>query len=149
MNVITPGALALTLALATGPAHADLVRVPSQKSVTETADALVAAVEGAGATLFARVDHGKGAASVGLEMPEAQLIVFGNPQLGTPAMQDAIEAGLVLPLRVLVHDDGQGGSVLVYEEPGKRLEEVGGDDDADYVSKMEAALRKLTAAASE
>jgi uncharacterized protein (DUF302 family) len=36
-----------------------------------------------------------------MDLRPTQLLVFGNPQLGTPAIQDDVLAGLVLPLRVL------------------------------------------------
>ncbi|MEL6862700.1 MAG: hypothetical protein AAGL11_12745, partial [Pseudomonadota bacterium] len=48
------------------PAFADLVTVETSKSVGEAMDALEAAVGGAGATVFARIDHQKGARSVDL-----------------------------------------------------------------------------------
>ena len=49
-----------------------------------------------GATVFARVDHAAGrAASAGMDLPEAQLLIFGNPKLGTPVMQEDIRAGTV------------------------------------------------------
>jgi len=77
--------LAATLGLATvgAPAMAETITQTSPKSVVETMDALQAAVEGAGATVFARVDHGAGAIKVNMELPEAQLLIFGNPALGT------------------------------------------------------------------
>lgn len=142
-------ASALSLAAALPVMAEELVRVDSSKPVAETADALVAAIEGAGATVFARVDHAEGARSVDMDLPEAQLVIFGNPALGTPAMQDAIEVGLVLPLRVLVHADGDGGSVLVYQEVEEMIEDAGGDEDGAYVAKMKGALKNLTAKAAE
>ena len=45
---------------------ADIVHKVSPHSVSTTMDRLQAAVEGAGATVFARVDHAGGAASVDL-----------------------------------------------------------------------------------
>ncbi len=35
-----------------------------------------------GATVFARIDHQKGAKSVGMDIPGATLILFGNPKIG-------------------------------------------------------------------
>jgi len=100
-------ATALTLGVAM-PAAADLVTVTSDKSVAETMDALEAAVTGAGATVFARIDHQKGAASVDLEMPAAQTLIFGNPKLGTPAMQADLRAALYLPLKVAIIEGAEG-----------------------------------------
>lgn len=140
---------AAALAALPGLAHADmdLERIQAEGSVAETMDRLEAAVTGAGATVFARVDHAGGADDVGMDLPDAELLIFGNPQLGTPAMQADISAGLVLPLRVLVHDaDGQ--TWIVYEEVEEMFEDLDIDDDAEFVEKKEDALETLTAKAA-
>ena len=56
------------VALTATQAMAEYVRVEAAGSVQETADRLVAAVEGAGATVFARVPHSKGAMSVDMDV---------------------------------------------------------------------------------
>jgi uncharacterized protein (DUF302 family) len=133
-----------------GPSLAseDIVRVESSRDVGATADALEAAVEGAGATVFARVDHAAGAAGAGLELAPAQLLVFGNPRLGTPAMQDDPLAGLYLPMRVLVYEDAAGQVRLAYEDPAEMFEDLAISGDAGYVAKMTGALDKLTGKAA-
>ncbi|MFV1600695.1 MULTISPECIES: DUF302 domain-containing protein [unclassified Phaeobacter] len=142
-------ALAGTLAaLSAIPAAAELMTVPSPSSVSDTMDALQTAVEGAGATVFARVDHAAGAAAVDMSLAEAQLLIFGNPQLGTPAMQADMRAGLFLPLKVLVHEDAEGQVWLTYENPSEMLAGLDMAADADVIAKMRGALAKLTAAAA-
>ncbi|WP_425445419.1 DUF302 domain-containing protein [Tropicimonas sediminicola] len=126
----------------------DFVRVQSASDVGATMDALEAAVGSAGATVFARVDHAAGAASVDMELADAQLLIFGNPKLGTPAMQDDPLAGLVLPLRVLVYEDGEGKVWLAYQEPEEMFDDMDIVDDAPYLAMMAGALSKLTAAAA-
>lgn len=128
-------------------AHAEMIEKKSADPVAVTMDRLQAAVEGAGATVFARVNHGAGAASVELELADAELLIFGNPRLGTPAMQDSLRAGLLLPLRVLVHADGDG-SVIVWEDPAAMLGTVGIASDAPYIARMQGALNNLTNAAA-
>jgi uncharacterized protein (DUF302 family) len=98
-------AAAALAVLGTG-AWAEMVVKDASGTVTETMDRLEEAVTGAGATVFARVDHAAGAASVDMELQDAQLLIFGNPMLGTPVMQQDIRAGLVLLLHVLVYDEG-------------------------------------------
>ena len=139
--------LSLSLALLGGPALADYVSVEANGSVAEVSDRFVSAVEGAGAKVFARVPHSKGAASVEMELQDAELIVFGNPKLGTPALQQDIRAGLVLPLRVLVHDDG-GKTMLTYESIDSMFDGMDIAEDAKVRKMMTGALDKLTAAAA-
>ncbi len=137
----------LALTLSASAAFADYVRVEAEGSVQETADRLVAAVEGAGAKVFARVPHSKGAMSVDMALQDAELVIFGNPKLGTPALQQDIRAGLVLPLRVLVHDDG-GQTVLTYESVEAMFEGLEIAADAPFRAAMTGALSKLTGAAA-
>jgi uncharacterized protein (DUF302 family) len=45
------------------------------------------------------------------------MVIFGNPKGGTPLMQQEPRAGLDLPLKALVWDDGQGGSWIACNAP--------------------------------
>ncbi|MEM7632400.1 MAG: DUF302 domain-containing protein [Pseudomonadota bacterium] len=139
--------LALSLAMLSGPAFADYVTVKANGSVAEVSDRLVAAVEGAGAKVFARVPHSKGAMSVDMELQDAELVIFGNPKLGTPALQQDIRAGLILPLRVLVHDE-DGQTVLTYESVDAMFDGLEIAQDASFREVMAGALKNLTSAAA-
>lgn len=143
--LITAACLTIGAAM---PAFAELVTVPSSKSVTETADALAAAIEGAGAKVVARVDHQKAASGAGLEMGEAQVLIFGNPKIGTPAMQADIRAALYLPLKVLVYADADGNTQLTYDDPASVFEGLEIAPDAEFVKVMTGALGKLTGKAA-
>ena len=105
-------------------------------------DRLEAAVTAAGATVFARVDHAAGAMKVEQELRPTQLLIFGNPKLGTPAMQDAQTAGLDLPLRVLAY--AEGVVHVTYHAPSSLVAEHGLPADAAYLKMMTGALDKLT-----
>lgn len=131
----------------TMPVAAELVTVKTAKSVAEAMDALEAAVGKAGATVFARVDHQKGAESVDLELPAAQTLIFGNPKLGTPAMQADLRAALYLPLKVAIVETG-GGAEITYEDPAAMFDGLEISSDAKFVQMMTGALAKLTGAAA-
>jgi uncharacterized protein (DUF302 family) len=131
------------------PATAEMITVKTDKSVGEAMDALEAAVTGAGATVFARIDHRKGAESVGLEMDFAETLIFGNPKLGTPAMQADIRAALVLPLKVAAYAAPEGGVYFIYEDPAAMFAGLDVPSDAQVVKMMTGALGKLTAKAAE
>ncbi len=126
---------------------AEMIHKVSPHSVTVTMDRLTAAVEGAGATVFARVDHAAGAAKVDMELRPTELLIFGNPKLGTPAMQDGQTAGLDLPLRVLAYADGEGVVHVTYHDPAGLAEAHGLPADAKYIQMMTGALDKLTSKA--
>ncbi|UWR09062.1 DUF302 domain-containing protein [Ruegeria sp. B32] len=126
----------------------DIIKVPTDKSVTEAIDALQAAVENAGATVFARVDHAAGAHKVDMTIPPNQVLIFGNPALGTPAMQIDPRAGLFLPLKVQAYEDADGQVWLVYEDPKETMDELDAVEKSPVIDKMRGALNKLTSAAA-
>ncbi|KNX39849.1 camphor resistance protein CrcB [Roseovarius tolerans] len=142
-------AAAITLAgLPALASNDDIVKVKSSGDVATTMDRLEAAVTGAGANVFARVDHAAGAASVDMDLAPTQLLIFGNPKIGTQAMQDDPVAGLFLPMKVLVYQDGAGQTWLAYEDPKEMFDDLSISDDAEYLKMMSGALGKLTGKAA-
>lgn len=137
----------LGLATASSAWAADMITKTSPHTVAETLDRLQAAVEGAGATVFARVDHAAGAAKVEMELRPTQMLMFGNPKLGTPAMLDSQTAGLDLPLRVVAYEDSDGTVHLAYHDPASLAATHGLPGDAKYIQMMTGALDKLTSKA--
>lgn len=144
-RTILAGLAAATLA---APATAETETMQATGTVAEVMDRLEAAVTEAGATVFARVDHGAGAEEVGMTLADSQLLIFGNPQLGTPVMQEDPLAGLYLPLKILAYDDGSGQVFVAYEEPEETFDDLQVDDDLEAIEKMEDALEKFAKAAA-
>jgi uncharacterized protein (DUF302 family) len=129
------------------PAGAQMITKTSNNDVKTTMDRLEAAVNKAGATVFARVNHAAGADKVGMELAPMEVLVFGNPKLGTPIIQAAPEAGLDLPIKVLVWQAGD--KVMIgYLDPQalKARYNVSGADKS--FEMMAGALGKLTDAAA-
>lgn len=144
-----PFILSAVIACLALPALGEIMQVKSAKAVAATVDALEAVVTEAGAKVVARVDHAAGAASVDMALGEAQLLIFGNPELGTPAMQADPLAGLHLPLKVLVYADAEGQVWLAYENPADMFAGLAVPADSDVVAKMNGALAKFTEAAAK
>jgi uncharacterized protein (DUF302 family) len=143
MRILKLASLALALS-ASQLFAADLITKQSAHSVSVTIDRLAAAVEGAGAKVFARIDHAKGAASVDMELRPTQMLMFGNPKLGTPALLAGQTAGLDLPLRVVAYEDANGQVFVAYHNPSELSEDHGIPADAAVLKKMTGALDKLT-----
>ena len=129
--------------MATANAQEGWIIKDSNHSVQDTADKLVAIIDRAPPTLFARVDHAAGAADAGLELPEATMVMFGAPAIGTPIMQQNILAGIDLPIRVLIWDDN-GQTKIGYLDPQalKKRYSIEGADQA--FGGMAGALKKFT-----
>lgn len=79
-----------------------IIRLQSPYGFTDTVQRLLAAFAAQGIKVFATIDQQAEARAVGLTMPPTTLIVFGNPKAGTPLMLANPQAGVDLPLKVLV-----------------------------------------------
>ena len=118
--------------------------VLSRRSVGDTIDALVAVVEAAGLTVFARIDHGAGAAGAGLTLRPTQLLVFGNPNAGTPLMQENQISGIDLPMKALAWEDANGEVWITYPDAGWIGARHGlGPDVAEAIAAIRSATAKL------
>ncbi|MFD1344671.1 DUF302 domain-containing protein [Litorisediminicola beolgyonensis] len=148
MSRIAPIAITLAATFAAGPALAETVHRMSPHAVSDTVDRLERAITEAGATVFARVNHAEGASSAGMELPPSELLIFGNPQLGTLPQQADIRAGLALPMKVLTYQAGDGSTHMIYETPETLFEGLDVPGDAEYLAKMSGALEKFTTAAT-
>jgi uncharacterized protein (DUF302 family) len=94
-----------------------IVSKPSRYSVPETLDRLEALLAAKGIKVFARVDHSAEAHSAGLEMPPAQVLIFGNPRAGTPIMLAEPTAAIDLPLKALARQDHNKQVWLSFNSP--------------------------------
>jgi uncharacterized protein (DUF302 family) len=72
---------------------------------------------GKGIPMLARINHGAGAAAVGLTMKPTELLIFGNAKAGTPLMLATPTAAIDLPLKALVWEDQAGDVWVSYNSP--------------------------------
>ncbi len=122
--------------------------IESKHSVAETLDRLTKILKSKGIKVMARVDHAGGAKSAGLELPPTQLLVFGNPKLGTPLMQANRMIGLDLPMKALAWQDKSGKVFLSYTTPAALKKRHGVEKHDKIFGTMTKALAGLTAAAA-
>jgi uncharacterized protein (DUF302 family) len=74
-----------------------------------------------GMTVFATIDQRAAALTVGLQLRETVLILFGNPAAGTPVMDAVPLSALDLPLKLVVWDE-QGTTRVSYLSPAALAE---------------------------
>ena len=86
----------------------------SSVSFQATIDRLIAAIEKAGMSIFATIDHAGGAKAVGMSMPPTVVLIYGQARGGTPVMQADPAAALDLPLRVLIREDANGDTLIAF-----------------------------------
>lgn len=94
-------------------------------------------------SIVVELDHEANAASVGLELRPTKLIVFGNPNLGTPLMQDEQTTGLDLPQKMLVWEDEEGNVKVSYNDIYFIAERHGIKGNEEILNKISNALANL------
>ena len=124
-----------------------LVKKPSPYGVSETLDRLEQILQEKGIAVALRWNHGENAANVDIDMRETEVLMFGNPKIGSHLMTSAQTAGVDLPMKALAWKDADGNVWLAYNHPAYIAQRHGIDDREDTVAKMAGALDKLTGAA--
>jgi uncharacterized protein (DUF302 family) len=126
-----------------------LVVKPSNHSVAETIDRLQAILEEKGLKIFGRVNHQAGAEAADLELRPTEVLIFGNPKLGTPLMTNAQTVAIDLPQKALAYEDENGKVFLAYNDPGYLVARHGIKDSDEVLNKIRGALGKFTDAAAK
>jgi uncharacterized protein (DUF302 family) len=119
----------------------------STSGYVQTADRLMAAITRRGLTIFARIDHAGAARSAGLDLPSEEVVIFGNPQAGTPLMQRDPRVGYDLPLRILLWQAGDRVWVG-YRDPKELADQYEVNDGRSILERMAALLAELAAEAA-
>ena len=147
MRKIAKLGVAMCLAACASAFAADgLIALKSSYSAKDTMNRFEDIAKQRGLNIFARIDHAAGAAKVGKSLRPTEVLIFGNPQGGTPLMECAQSAGIDLPLKALVWEDAQGQVWLGYNDPaylGKRHDA----GDCPAVGGLTKALAGLADAA--
>ena len=94
-----------------------IVTIPSHHSVDDTVEKLKGILQGKGVKLFAVIDHSGEAANAGLQMRSTKVLIFGNPNAGTPLMVAAPSVAIDLPLKALISEDAGGQLWISYNSP--------------------------------
>ena len=125
-----------------------LITIASKLSVKETIDRLASTVTSKGMTVFGRIDHGAGAAQVGMPLRPTEVLIFGNAKGGTPLMQAKQTIGIDLPLKTLAWEDADGKVWVTSNDPAwlARRHGLGADVNAN-VEALRAGLAAVTKAA--
>jgi uncharacterized protein (DUF302 family) len=105
-----------------------LIALKSTYNARDTMNRLETVVKEKGLNVFARIDHAAGAAKIGKTLRPTEVLIFGNPQGGTPFMECAQSVGIDLPLKALVWEDEQGQTWLGYNDPTYLAQRHGAKD---------------------
>jgi len=125
-----------------------LINVQSDFSVKETTARLENILNEKGMTIFNQINHSDAAQKVGVDLRTTQLIIFGNPKVGSPLMQCQQSVAIDLPQKAIIWEDDMSKVWISYNDPrylGERHNIIGCDE---VITKVEKALSGITKAAA-
>lgn len=126
-----------------------MINVQSRHNVNETADRLERILKDKGMTVFNRVKHSEGAAGAGIELRDTELVIFGNPKVGSPLMKCEQSVAIDLPQKALIWKDSHSRVWISYNDPKYIKKRHGISGCEEVISKIDKALAGITAAAAK
>ncbi len=93
--------------------------------------------------IILELDHSKNAASKGLQLRPTKIILFGNPMLGTPLMQNSATVALDLPQKIVVFE-AENKVKVAYNDPFYLKNRHDIDNSEEVLTKIAGALNKIT-----
>ena len=125
-----------------------IISVESNYSVKVTADRFEEILKSKGLTIFDRINHSQNASIVNLELAPTEVIIFGNPKVGTPLMQCSKTVAIDLPQKALFWKDSEGKVFLSYNNPQYLKERHNISGCESDMNKISGVLGKLSKAAT-
>jgi len=125
-----------------------LISKKSKYNVSETIDRLEKALKEKGITVALRWNHGEKANNVDIPLRPTELLIFGNPKLGSNFFTSQQTSGIDLPMKALAYEDEKGQVWLTYNDPKYIANRHGIADRDEVVAKMSKALDNFSSVAT-
>ncbi|MDT8446364.1 MAG: DUF302 domain-containing protein [bacterium] len=125
-----------------------LVKLRSSFDVKTTLDRFESQLRSKGLTIFLRINHAEGAQKVGSQLRATEVLLFGNPKLGSQLMACNPQVGLDLPQKALAFEDSQGIVWLAYNAPSYLTEQHNLTGCEAAIQTLERGLSQFASAAA-
>jgi len=130
-------------------AQPGLINLKSSHDVKSTADRLETVLKEKGMTVFLRINHSESARKVEKKLRPTELVIFGNPKVGTPLMQCSQTVAIDLPQKALIWQDESGQVWLTYNDPQYLAKRHEIDGCKAVLDKVRNALQNFAQAATQ
>jgi uncharacterized protein (DUF302 family) len=117
-----------------------IISIKSSHDVKTTVDRLENILREKGMTVFIKINHAEGAQKVGKKLRPTELIIFGNPEVGTPLMQCGQSVAIDLPQKALIWQDEAGQVWLSYNDPKYLASRHSIKECGEVIKKIQKAL---------
>jgi uncharacterized protein (DUF302 family) len=144
MKILFNMILFTTVITSTVHAAEGMIKKKSPYSVAETANRFEQLVNQKKLTLFARIDHAANARDANLRLNPSEVLIFGNPKVGTPLMHCSQSVAIDLPQKLLVWQAGDGQVWVGYNEPNYLKDRHAIKGCEQQLDKITSVLTNLT-----
>lgn len=149
MRKIISGLVFLVATTSLAFADDGIVKIKSAHNVESTANRLEKVLVSKGMTVFTRIDHALGASKVGQTLRPTELVIFGNPKIGSKLMKCNQSVAIDLPQKALIYEDEEGQVWFTYNKPQYLADRHGLQGCEKVVAKITGALGKFANAATK
>lgn len=120
-----------------------MIHIKSIHTGEETIKRLQQIIESKNMKIFGTVKHSDAANKIKIPLKFTQLLIFGNPKVGSPLMLCAKKVAIDLPQKALVWEDENGVTWVSYNDPRylKRRHQIEGCEKT--INKIEKALKTI------
>ncbi len=125
-------------------ADSGLKTFKSQNNFEETYAKLKSAVEkNDQLKIVAEINHAENGDKAGLKLRPTTLLIFGNPKLGTPLMQESQILAIDLPQKMLVYETETSEIFVAYNDPLYLAKRHNINESREELGKIANALKTL------
>jgi uncharacterized protein (DUF302 family) len=139
----------LLLSVSLAWADSGLISIQSSHDVKTTADRLEKTLRDKGMKVFIRIDHALNAQKANKELRPTELLIFGNPNVGTPLMQCRQSVAIDLPQKALIWEDEAERVWLSYNDPEYLADRHGITQCKEVIQKIDNALSSFARSATK
>ena len=93
--------------------------------------------------IFSIFNHSGEAQQLKLPLADCQVVVFGDPRVGTNLMLLDPRIGIALPLKLLVWKDTTKGTQVAYQDPATLVYQFAVSDHMSILDKMRQLLEDI------
>ncbi len=140
MRYLSITLISIFLFVSVGYSESSIISMKSYHDVKATADRLENTLRTKGMTVFIRINHAEGAQNVGKKLRPTELIIFGNPKVGTPLMQCSQSVAIDLPQKALIWENEAGQVWLSYNDPEYLAKRHGIKGCVEVIKQIQNAL---------
>jgi len=121
----------------------ELIIKQSGNSQKETIKKLKSEMKSKDLNVVQHVKHSEAAKKANLNLSPTDVIIFGNPEVGTKLMQADPKVAIELPLKILVWEEN-GITNVAYQDPNRLLQSYQLENQREILTNMRQVLDAIT-----